>query len=995
MTDNHSQSFFGQATGIIINSPSKTDPFIFLRCIKKKPDGIWEKPSLGEGKTIRCSLEEIVMILQVLEGKTPSWSGYHKYKEKNTQISVNWEGNGQDKLWIRVGDYAKMFGFSQIEILRLLLNHILDEKIKFATGSNKSSTNNSNNNNNNNNRIAKIEPEEHVIREEIVAPYNTLDTLEHQLHSITDDDSFILNSLFENLLNYQIYVRQDLIDSDGGFKFKSFGELKDMKDGGLPAIQYVKGQGKGTNYMDSNIIYKKITKELFTTLYFESDIDTAFECEKGTILLLPDGNLIALKDDDNSVYVIEGLPFFLTTSETRPNSGNDEVISSTTANILSSWTSFKDLYTWSKPEKQRFEINQEVKENIKSIKSLVEILSQEGIELSEADILFGVDLELLSDYSVGEELIENADLIEEIIDLINSYSETIYIPPHIIKVINKIEVEEISSQFSEMIKRFEKDNRDIYSELTNENDRVRKVNLLAQSMDIDINQKPQFIVNEIIRKIGPFIFQMLLADSIIIKSDGTFIIKTLSKQKAVQFLGYGHTVDAKLDLIINIICSSQLRVGRYNLKIENQMSLQKTNLRNVYENFKKGKQGELILTGLRDELTDKFLYEFFTAIEVSINDMYETDIKHRVDLSLEEKREILKSYIKEFLQIGTLGQNKIFQKLKTDLTKFQSGKEKILSYQFTGMKGRDEGLIHTLEIILDKSLNNFIPTRWSLFSTGIQDPYLNRFARKSYAEFKTRLESRLKAMVGGVGKIDFMVMKWSGTKIHYEKYFNSGPFVIDFTSEGDDTINEMNFKRLYAAILMNKLVEFSMHSSTDVIASVSRFGCVLPSNQYEIDLDRTIKEFFTSTKMPRYIGVRYDAYSIPGMEKYAFFDFYLRFGAVKYYQQSFAIENKYEYLKKHLNVKEMEKGAEKYDDDDLRNFLDFYKDIDSSHSEVVELFEQTFLEPYTLEYTEYGTVNFKLKEHIYTFKPSPRVGIATSQIRFKDEYLKYHDLGEN
>ena len=102
MTDNHSKSFFGQATGIIINSPSKTDPFIFLRCIKKKQDGIWEKPSLGEGKTIKCSLEQIVMILQVLEGKTPSWSGYHKYKETNTQISVNWEGKGQDKLWYRV-----------------------------------------------------------------------------------------------------------------------------------------------------------------------------------------------------------------------------------------------------------------------------------------------------------------------------------------------------------------------------------------------------------------------------------------------------------------------------------------------------------------------------------------------------------------------------------------------------------------------------------------------------------------------------------------------------------------------------------------------------------------------------------------------------------------------------------------------------------------------------------------------------------------------------
>ncbi len=166
MANNHSQSFFGQTNGIILSSPSKTDPFIFLRCIKKKPDGIWEKPSLGEGKTIRCSLEEIVMILQVLEGKTPSWSGYHKYKEKNTQISVNWEGNSQDKLWIRVGDYSKMFGFSQVEILRLLLIHILKEKIEFATSSKKFQPNI----NNNNNKSVNIKPDELVIVEEIKTP---------------------------------------------------------------------------------------------------------------------------------------------------------------------------------------------------------------------------------------------------------------------------------------------------------------------------------------------------------------------------------------------------------------------------------------------------------------------------------------------------------------------------------------------------------------------------------------------------------------------------------------------------------------------------------------------------------------------------------------------------------------------------------------------------------------------------------------------------------
>ena len=53
MTDNHSHSFFGQAVGLTIQSSSKSDSFIFFKCIKKKPDSSWEKPSLGEGKTIK------------------------------------------------------------------------------------------------------------------------------------------------------------------------------------------------------------------------------------------------------------------------------------------------------------------------------------------------------------------------------------------------------------------------------------------------------------------------------------------------------------------------------------------------------------------------------------------------------------------------------------------------------------------------------------------------------------------------------------------------------------------------------------------------------------------------------------------------------------------------------------------------------------------------------------------------------------------------------
>jgi len=69
MTDKHNQSFFGQSTGMFIQSSSKNEPFIFLQFIKKKGDGSWEKPSLREGKRVKCGLEEIIMILNVLKNQ--------------------------------------------------------------------------------------------------------------------------------------------------------------------------------------------------------------------------------------------------------------------------------------------------------------------------------------------------------------------------------------------------------------------------------------------------------------------------------------------------------------------------------------------------------------------------------------------------------------------------------------------------------------------------------------------------------------------------------------------------------------------------------------------------------------------------------------------------------------------------------------------------------------------------------------------------------------
>ncbi|MHA1671574.1 MAG: hypothetical protein ACTSV5_13520 [Promethearchaeota archaeon] len=136
MVDKHSQSFFGKSSGLTIQSSSRNEPFIFFKCIKKKVDGIWEKPSKGEGKTIKCNLDEIIMIREVLHKRLENWSSYHNFNDTKTQISFKWENERKERLYINIGSYSKVLTFSQIEILKLLLNHMLSEKIEFATTSN-------------------------------------------------------------------------------------------------------------------------------------------------------------------------------------------------------------------------------------------------------------------------------------------------------------------------------------------------------------------------------------------------------------------------------------------------------------------------------------------------------------------------------------------------------------------------------------------------------------------------------------------------------------------------------------------------------------------------------------------------------------------------------------------------------------------------------------------------------------------------------------------
>jgi hypothetical protein len=133
MADFHIKTFYGQKTSLSISSPAKKVPYIFLSCMNRKEDGTWEKSSKSEGKTVKISIEEIICILEVLHKRSANWRGYHVFKDRKTEIYVGWETDSRQVLLVKIGEYIKKVRFPNLNFLTLLLEHILAEKIEFAT----------------------------------------------------------------------------------------------------------------------------------------------------------------------------------------------------------------------------------------------------------------------------------------------------------------------------------------------------------------------------------------------------------------------------------------------------------------------------------------------------------------------------------------------------------------------------------------------------------------------------------------------------------------------------------------------------------------------------------------------------------------------------------------------------------------------------------------------------------------------------------------------
>lgn len=131
--NHHNQSFFGQKSAVILDSAAPTDPFIYLRFLKKLSDGRWEKPSQGEGKNLKLNLLEIIEILHVLKTPSSQWSTVHKYEDQNTSIKVVHK-NSENTVQFFITGYAKPLGRAETRLFTDLLEHIYQEKIKFATG---------------------------------------------------------------------------------------------------------------------------------------------------------------------------------------------------------------------------------------------------------------------------------------------------------------------------------------------------------------------------------------------------------------------------------------------------------------------------------------------------------------------------------------------------------------------------------------------------------------------------------------------------------------------------------------------------------------------------------------------------------------------------------------------------------------------------------------------------------------------------------------------
>ena len=126
----HRKAFFGARTALIIDCRN-TEDVCFLRFIKKKADGTWEKTA--EGKVTAFSWSEMLGILNLLRKEIKEFKAYHKPKSgEGYSIQAYWD---KDTFLIGVPGYLKAFtenyekGRFEVTQFTAFWEHITREKI--------------------------------------------------------------------------------------------------------------------------------------------------------------------------------------------------------------------------------------------------------------------------------------------------------------------------------------------------------------------------------------------------------------------------------------------------------------------------------------------------------------------------------------------------------------------------------------------------------------------------------------------------------------------------------------------------------------------------------------------------------------------------------------------------------------------------------------------------------------------------------------------------
>ena len=123
MSDIHLKEFYGQSADLVVESKSKYDQFVYFHLLNKNFNR-------NNKVIIKYSLEEIALILLLLRKDLFTW---RSYPEEDVEISFEWEDKNSNILWIHAANYSKALSLGQIVVLKLLITHLLDEKVIFAT----------------------------------------------------------------------------------------------------------------------------------------------------------------------------------------------------------------------------------------------------------------------------------------------------------------------------------------------------------------------------------------------------------------------------------------------------------------------------------------------------------------------------------------------------------------------------------------------------------------------------------------------------------------------------------------------------------------------------------------------------------------------------------------------------------------------------------------------------------------------------------------------